>query len=259
MPWNLDDALADDPAFTPVIYDATRPVGQRWSRDGLQSSPIARMYHSSATLLPDGSVFISGSNPHPDYSPTKRYATEYAVEIFYPFYYNKRRPEPAGIPTTISYGGTSFDLYLSKDDLNSDATNTVKKIKVVLVRTGFSTHAINFGMRNVELDYTYQLGTDGGATLHVAQAPPNAAILTPGPAWFFVVVDGVPSVGVQVMVGSGSIGVQTMGEKTVLPASIDTPTSAGNGDGIAHNAAGRVLPSVAALTSLLGAAWFTLA
>ncbi|KIM23159.1 glyoxal oxidase, partial [Serendipita vermifera MAFF 305830] len=160
QPWNRDDSLADSPLFTPVIFDPSRPAGQRWSRDGLKSSTVARMYHSSATLLPDGSVFISGSNPHADYSPDKTFPTEYAVEIFYPPYYNKRRPEPAGIPTTISYGGASFDLYLSKDDLNSDATNTVKKIKIVLARTGFSTHALNFGMRNVELDYTYQLQTD---------------------------------------------------------------------------------------------------
>jgi len=250
QPWNNGDSLADSPVYTPVIFDQTRPAGQRWSRDGLKPSSIARMYHSSATLLPDGSVFIAGSNPHADFTPDKIYATEYRVEIFYPLYYNKPRPQPTGIPTNISYGGNSFDIQLSSSDLSGNTSN-VNNTKVVLVRTGFSTHALNFGMRNVELDYTYSIGTDGGATLHVAQAPPNAAVITPGPAWFFVVVDGVPSVGVQVMVGSGSLGAQTMSAATVLPASVDTPTGSGGGG---HNSARRLLPTSAAFASILGIA-----
>jgi hypothetical protein len=205
------------------------------------------MYHSSATLLPDGSVFIAGSNPHADYTPNKIYATEYRVEIFYPLYYNSRRPQPSGIPANISYGGPSFDIQLSSADLSGNLTN-VNNTKVVLVRTGFSTHALNFGMRNVELDFTYSINTDGSATLHVAQAPPNAAVITPGSAWFFVVVDGVPSVGVQVMVGSGSIGVQTLSAATVLPASVDTPT----GNPSSHSSARRILPTSAAATAVAG-------
>lgn len=38
--------------------------------------------------------------------------------------------------------------------------------------------------------------------------PPNAAVFQPGPALMFVVVDGVPSIGQQIMVGSGEIGTQ---------------------------------------------------
>jgi hypothetical protein len=244
QPWADQDSLADNPAYTPVIFDPTRPAGSRWHRDGLKPSTIARMYHSSATLLPDGSVFIAGSNPHADFTPDKLYPTNYQVEIFYPLYYNSRRPQPVGIPTNISYGGPSFDIQLSQDDLNGNATTYVSQIKVVLVRTGFSTHALNFGMRNVELDYTYQINTDGSATIHVAQAPPNAAVITPGPAWFFVVVDGVPSVGVQVMVGSGSLGTQTMGPQTVLVASSNTPIGTAT---TGHpNSARQILPTTSA-------------
>jgi hypothetical protein len=256
QPWNDGDSLADSPAYTPVLFDQTRPAGQRWYRDGLKPSTIARMYHSGATLLPDGSVLIAGSNPHADFTPTTTYPTEYRIEIFYPLYYNQRRPEPSGIPSNITYGGPSFDLQLSSDDLNGNATSNIQNIKVVLVRTGFSTHALNFGMRNVELEYSYTLLTNGGATLHVAQAPPNAAVITPGPAWFFVVVNGVPSVGVQVMVGSGALGVQTMQAATTLPASINTPTSSGG-----SSSAGRVLPSSSssvAFAGLLGMAFLGL-
>lgn len=143
------------------------------------------MYHSGATLLPDGSVFIAGSNPHPDFTDTAIYPTEYRVEIFYPLYYNKRRPEPSGLPTSLSYGGNYFDVKLSKDDLGGDAATNVKTVTIAVMKTGFSTHALNFGMRMVELDYSYSVDSDGGATLHVSQLPPNPAIIQPGPACEF--------------------------------------------------------------------------
>lgn len=141
-------------------------------------------YHSSATLLPDGSVFISGSNPHQDVNLEAIFPTEYAVERFYPAYYNKRRPEPSGIPTTLTYGGKYFNLELTKDDLFGNTANA-KAVSVVVIRTGFSTHAINFGQRLVELDHTFTTKSDGGVTLHVSQVPPNAAMLQPGPACTF--------------------------------------------------------------------------
>ena len=128
---------------------------------------------------------MSGSNPHPDYSPNKTYPTEYRVERFYPLYYNQRRPEPLGIPTTLSYGGQYFDLQLSSDDLFNN-TGNLNAAKVWLMRTGFSTHAINFGMRMVELDHTFTANQDGSATLHVSQAPPNPAIIPPGTACRFL-------------------------------------------------------------------------
>jgi Domain of unknown function (DUF1929) len=78
----------------------------------------------------------------------------------------------------------------------------------------------NMGQRFVELESTYTvLLKSQGATLHVSQLPPNAAILAPGPALIFVVVDGVPSVGKMVMVGSGQIEEQTMLEVSNLPPS----------------------------------------
>ena len=66
------------------------------------------------------------------------------------------------------------------------------------------------GQRMVVLNMTYTGFSNNSATLHVSQVPPNPAILAPGPALLFVVVNGVPSVGVQVMVGSGQIGPQTI-------------------------------------------------
>lgn len=90
-----------------------------------------------------GSVLVSGSNPNPDYTvgPNVKYPTEYRTEIFYPLYYNERRPQPQGIIAQFSYGGSSFNISLDSDDLFGDAQN-VETAKVVIIRTGFSTHAM---------------------------------------------------------------------------------------------------------------------
>lgn len=76
------------------------------------------------------------------------------------------------------------------------------------------------GQRFIQLNSTYTGSTsDNTGILHVQQLPPNPAILVPGPALFFVVVNGVPSVGVQVMIGSGQVGDQPTQPAANLPAS----------------------------------------
>jgi hypothetical protein len=86
---------------------------------------------------------ISGSNPNSDYNvgPSIKYPTEYRTELFYPSYYNERRPEPKGLISQFSYGGTSFDIQLDSDDLFGDVNN-VNNTRVVIIRTGFATHAM---------------------------------------------------------------------------------------------------------------------
>lgn len=181
-----------------------------------------RMYHSSAVLLPDGSIQSSGSNPNADYippgTPGYPYYTEYKVERFYPDYYNKPRPKPSGLPPTLSYGGNYFDVKLAKEDIG--ANDALEQTKVVVIRPGFSTHAINMGQRYVQLSSTYDVNPDGSATLHVSQLPPNPAILVPGPAFIFVVVKGVPSIGSMVMVGNGQLGPQPTAGQAALPGKV---------------------------------------
>ncbi|KAJ7497677.1 glyoxal oxidase [Mycena latifolia] len=237
--WAVGMSYADNPVLTPVVYDPTAPAGSRWSRAGLNASTVPRMYHSSATLLPDGSVLVAGSNPNTDYNvgPTIKYPTEYRLERFYPLYYNARRPQPVGLLSQLSYGGPSFDVTLSSEDLGGDAHNAANT-SVVLIRTGFSTHGMNMGQRFVQLDATYTAyAANNTATLHVSQLPPNPAILAPGPALLFVVVGGVPSVGVQVMVGSGKIEKQTVLPIGDLPETsfVDVASPGGSGGGGAQS------------------------
>lgn len=65
--WAVGQAFGTDPVYKPLYMDPTKPSGQRFYRDDMQASTIGRLYHSSATLLPDGSVLTSGSNPNADY------------------------------------------------------------------------------------------------------------------------------------------------------------------------------------------------
>lgn len=66
--------LASDPNLSAVIYDPEQPIGQRFSI--LNSTIVPRMYHSEATLLPDGRVLISGSDPQ-----TPGFNEEFRIEV----------------------------------------------------------------------------------------------------------------------------------------------------------------------------------
>ena len=64
-PWAVGQSYATAPVLRPAYYNHTAPAGSRFDSN-LPPSTIPRLYHSAATLLPDGSVFISGSNPNAD-------------------------------------------------------------------------------------------------------------------------------------------------------------------------------------------------
>ena len=93
---------ADNPVFTPVLYDPSAPAGKRFD-SSLPTSDIPRLYHSVATLTPNGSVMIAGSNPNLDKS-NEKYQTEYRVEWLGPPYMSKARPEIVEKPEIIGFG-----------------------------------------------------------------------------------------------------------------------------------------------------------
>lgn len=97
------------------------------------------MYHSTAILLPDGAILVSGSNPNKDVTFTQ-WGTSYVVEKWYPTWYNSPRPTINGTwPTSLGYGGAAWDLSYTPANSASDVDNT----KVVVIRTGFSTHCVS--------------------------------------------------------------------------------------------------------------------
>ena len=223
-------SLAAGPVLTPVIYDPNAPKGSRWSNQGLLPSKIPRLYHSTAMLLPDGSVMVAGSNPNADVNLTAVFSTEYRADIFYPPYFSAAvRPNPQNLPKTLSYGGPYFDILIGNDSFTGDANNAADATVVNLVRGGFTTHAMNMGQRFMQLNNTYTV-QNGSIILHVSQPPPNPNILQPGPALLFVCINGIPSIGKLVIVGNGLIGPQPTAAVSQLPPSLHS-TGPGPGSG----------------------------
>ena len=228
MPYG--QSLASGPVGTPAIYNPNAPQGQRWSNAGLSASNIARLYHSSAMLLPDGSVLVAGSNPSVDVNLTTVFPTEYRAEVFYPPYFNSStRPQPKGVPNSITYGGAFFNLTIPSSSYSGSANSAAGNTTVVLIRGGFTTHAMNMGQRFVQLNNTFTVNKDGSYVLHVAQAP-NPNILQPGPALLFVVIEGVPSKATMVIVGNGQVGTQPTQPAAELPANVLLDSAVGNGN-----------------------------
>jgi len=127
------------------------------------------------------------------------------------------------VPSTLSYGGSYFDLTVSSTSYKGTSANgVVANTTVVLSRGGFTTHAMNMGQRHLQLNNTYTVNSDGSYVLHVSQVPPNPNLLTPGPALLFVVVDGIPS----------NVETQPTQAAAELPAASNVTTSVKSWSGV---------------------------
>ncbi len=239
MPYG--ESLSTGPVGQPAIYNPNAPAGSRWSTAGLGSSSIPRLYHSSALLLPDGSVMIAGSNPNVDVNLTTVYPTTYTAEYFYPPYFSaSTRPVPQNIPTTLSYGGNSFDITVPSSSYSGAGNDAATNTTVWLIRQGFTTHAMNMGQRIMQLNNTFTVQDDGTITLHTAQLPPLPTLFQPGPAFLFVAINGIPSNGTYVIVGNGKVGQQSTAPASVLPPSVlsaaqNSGSSNGTNNGSGNN------------------------
>lgn len=175
-----------DPTFDPLIYHPNEKRGARWQQN-LTTTDIARMYHSVALALPDGRVWIAGSNSVDPPDIYAEYPTEYRVEYFSPPYLFKRpeskRPKIAHVPKVVTYNQT-FDILFHLEEEHVDQS----KLKVAVMRPGFSTHSMHMSQRYVYLRHT--LSEDFGSIQ--VTAPPNANIFPPGQGFLVVVYDGVP-------------------------------------------------------------------
>ncbi|CAO3601030.1 unnamed protein product [Absidia cylindrospora] len=175
-----------DPTFNPLIYHPNQPRGHRW-QTGLANTTIARMYHSVALTLPDGRIWIAGSNNNDPPDVDALYPTEFRVEYFSPPYlYQGPRPRVAHVPSHWIYGASyDFLVHLSQD---------TSGLKVGLLRPGFSTHSLHMSQRYLVLRHT--LSPDGQTlTVH---APPKPTLFPPGKGYLFVIHGGVPSIGVEI-------------------------------------------------------------
>jgi hypothetical protein len=138
-------------------------------------------------LLPDGTVFLAGGNPHQG-------VFENHIEIYKPAYlFNldgtpATRPVISSVPASVAYG-SSFTVQTASADIAS----------IVLMKAGSVTHSFDMDQRFVGLTFT---AASGG---YSANVPNNSNLLPPGYYMLFLVNKaGVPSVAKFVQV-SGTV------------------------------------------------------
>lgn len=157
----------------PESYD---PATGTWRV--LPASPIVRGYHSVALLMPDGAVWVAGSNFNARSGLANR---ELRIEIFEPWYFCGRRPTIADAAPKACHG----------DDFEIRTPDAAAVQRVVLVRAGTVTHNFNPDQRHLTLDFR----RDGGDVL-LARVPDEPAVAIVGYYLLFVIDSrGRPSTG----------------------------------------------------------------
>jgi hypothetical protein len=182
--------LASDPNLSALFYDPTQPVGSRISI--LNNTTIARLYHSEATLLQDGRVLISGSDPQ-----TPGFPEELRIEVYILPYLNQGRTQPVVTVPVIdwAYGGQyQINVQLFQ--------GTTSGMRVSLIGATSSTHGNAMGGRTL-----FPAFSCAGNTCTVT-APPNAFVSPPGWHHLFILDGPTPSHSVFVRIGGdpGQLG-----------------------------------------------------
>ncbi|KAF9220620.1 copper radical oxidase-like protein [Gyrodon lividus] len=184
--------LASDPNLGALLYDPSKPVGQRMFI--LNNTIVARLYHSEATLLPDGRVLVSGSDPQ-TYNPdgTAVYPEEMRIEVYIPPYLNQgfRQPEFTITETDWSLGG-QYEITVT---LFQGTTGSMR-ISLIAGKTSSSTHGnVMSGGRIIFPEFSCS-----GTTCTIT-APPNGYVCPPGWHQLFVLDGPTPSHSAWVRIG----------------------------------------------------------
>ncbi|KAL0360953.1 UNVERIFIED_CONTAM: Aldehyde oxidase GLOX1 [Sesamum radiatum] len=186
--------LGCNPVFIPLICPPNNPVGLRF--EAQNSSSIPRMYHSTAILLRDGCILVSGSNPHEYYNFTGVvFPTYLTMEAFSP---DNLAPRLIRLrPMIVSPASHSQIGYRQQLVINFRAQGRINRgfITVTMVAPPFTTHS--FSMNQRLLVPTNSIGISASVTL-------GSNILAPSGYYLpFVVYREVPS---QDILGSNQVG-----------------------------------------------------
>jgi len=187
--------LATSPNLNALLYDPSQPVGQRISI--LADTIVARLYHSEATLLTDGRVLVSGSDPETYYpNGTEVYPEEFRIEVYIPPYLNQGYQQP-----TYTITETDWDLggqYQIQVTLYQGTTGTMR---ISLIAASSSTHGnVMSGGRILFPEFSCS-----GTTCTIT-APPNAYVCPPGWHQLFVLDGPTPSHSQWVRIGGDPAG-----------------------------------------------------
>ncbi len=170
-----DDAVKTPEIFTPNINwtDLEYQSGAVGTWQTLnEAASIPRNYHSVALLLPDGSVFASGSNIDGNNGdPTDATIAQQNIELYFPGYFNNsNRPTISNSPEMLA----SDDQTLAFDMSTSAEAAAIEK--VTLIRCGSVTHAGDFDQRYVALRFN----KEANSAQISAELPGDPSVLPPG-------------------------------------------------------------------------------
>ena len=170
------EATSDQNQVTTGVLPAEiwDPASGQWTAAGSMSA--ARNYHSTAVLMPDGTVLVAGGG-HEENSTDPG---QYSAQVYSPSYlFDGPRPTITSAPSASTYGA---NMTISTPDASSISA-------VNLVSLSADTHQADMDQHFVPLSFTA-----GSGSLTV-QAPSSAALAPPGYYMLFIVNGaGVPSV-----------------------------------------------------------------
>lgn len=159
--------------LNPEVYN---PDTDTWT--AMAAMAVPRQYHSSAVLLPDGSLFVAGGQargPNPDGDPNWVVVNQRTYQIFKPpYFFNGPRPTITSCPTT----------WIWNRGYNIETPDAASITKVRLIRLGSATHSFDQDTRSMELEFT-QLDSD---TIRVT-APAHGLAAPPGHYMVFICRD----------------------------------------------------------------------
>lgn len=195
--------MATTPVFSPLLYRPDAPLGARFF--DLATTDIARMYHSTASLLADARVMVGGSNPHFGYVLSgTTYPTELRLESFSPYYldpvYTTFRPSiTSSSSTSMSYGAAFSIVFSVPTTLNSTSV-----VQVNIYAPSFTTHSHSMNQRLLTLAASTPTLLSGSPNVYSLSvtAPPSGVAAPPGYYMMFVVNGGIPSVAQWVQFGA---------------------------------------------------------
>ncbi len=159
------------PVYVPESFDPENE-SQGWTTHAPATVP--RLYHGTALLMTDGSVWTAGSTPGSGGN------WELRTEFFRPSYFSSTRPTISGNPTVGGYGGS----------ITIPTPNPTSIARVSLVKLGCTTHHYDIDMRLIWLQITSR-GTNS-----VTVSAPISANIAPAGYYMIHVLDNalVPSV-----------------------------------------------------------------
>lgn len=165
------------------LYD---PDTNSWTTGA--SAVEDRLYHSTAILLPDATVLVTGGGaPGPRDNAGNVQPGNLNAEIYYPPYYFDENDNKRELASLIS-APESINV---QEQFSITVENAADVRQINLIRVGSVTHSVDMEQRFIPLDFN----TAGSGGLRVT-APHNTMIAPPGYYLLFAVdKNGVPTKG----------------------------------------------------------------